>query len=361
MYKNLNQYIATLEREGELIRITAQVDPELEMSEIIDRVSKTDGGGKALLFENTGTEFAVLANMMGSERRMALALAVTDLDELPEKITTLLNIVKQPRRGLLDKLRLLPILRRVGGFMPRHSRRRGECQQIIDRNPDLTKLPILKTWPADGGRFFTLPMVHTIDPENGMRNVGMYRMQVFSPTTTGMHWHKHKTGARHYEKYKSLVENSKFPVAVTLGGDPAYTYAATAPLPDGIDEYILAGFLRNKAVKLVKCITCDIEVPSDCDFVIEGYIDTAEAKVTEGPFGDHTGFYSLEDMYPTLHVRCITHRRDAIYPATVVGVPPMEDRYIALATERIFLEPIKAAIAPEIRSLTMPWQGWRII
>lgn len=355
MYKNLKEYLFELEKRGELCKIAVKCNPELEISEIADRESKSPHGGRALLFENTGTEFPLVINMLGSESRISAALGVSHLDELSVKITDLLDVIKKPRRGLLDKLKLLPTLKRVSGFMPRHSRYGGECQQFIDKNPDLRKLPILKTWPADGGQFFTLPLVHTVDPENGATNVGMYRMQVLSPTTTAMHWHRHKTGAAHYEKYKAA--GRPMPVVVTLGGDPAYTYAATAPLPEGIDEYILAGFLRTRPVKLVKCITCDIEVPADCDFVIEGYIDPSEELITEGPFGDHTGFYSLADLYPTFHITCITHRAGAIFPATVVGVPPMEDRYIAAATERIFLPPIQQLISPEIKNLKMPWQG----
>ncbi len=220
----------------------------------------------------------------------------------------------------------------------------------------LDNLPVLKCWPHDGGRVGTLPLVHTVHPETGARNVGMYRMQVYDGRTTGMHWHIHKTGARHFEAYKRLGIR-RMPVAVCLGGDPVYTYAATAPMPEGMDEYLLAGFLRQRPVRLVKCLTNNILVPDDCDFVIEGYVDVDEPLRTEGPFGDHTGFYSLEDLYPTFHVECITHCRSAVYPATLVGIPPQEDRYFAEATERIFLPPIRRALQPEVCDMYMPPEG----
>lgn len=353
MYRNLRDFITILENSGELLRIKEFVDPVLEIAELTDRQSKSDGGGKALLFENTGTSFPILTNMMGSERRICMALSVDHLSQIEQRIDSLFHQVTSPKRGLMDKLRMLPLLKEVSDWMPQRSRDRGECQKNEIENLDL--LPILRSWPHDGGRFVTLPLVHTLDPDTGNLNVGMYRMQQFSPLSTGMHWHKHKTGERHYQRYKAL--GRRMPVTVCMGGDPAYTYAATAPLPDGIDEYILAGFLRSRAVKLVKCRTNDIYVPDDCDFVIEGYVDPSEEKVIEGPFGDHTGFYSLEDHYPTFHVTCITHRQGAIYPATLVGIPPMEDAWIALATERIFLSPIRFAMAPEIRDLWMPIWG----
>ncbi len=357
MYKNLSQYVERLRTEGELLEVNVEVSPELEIAEIIDRQSKVEGGGKALLFKNTGTDFPLLANMMGSSRRMAMSLGLNSLDELPRAVANILDTLKKPRKSFADKLKVLPFLGQASRWFPRHSSGRGECQSVIYRGDevDLSMLPILKTWAFDGGRFVTLPLVHTVDLESGARNVGMYRMQVFDKCTTGMHWHVHKTGARHYEQYKRA--GKRMPVTVCIGGDPAYTYAATAPLPDGIDEYLLAGFLRKKPVKLVRCLTNELEVPSDCDFVIEGYVDPSEAKVVEGPFGDHTGFYSLPDLYPKFHITAITHRRDAVFPATLVGVPPMEDRYIAEASELIFGEPIKAVIAPEVVSLTMPWQG----
>ena len=357
MYRNLAEYVAALERAGQLIRISAPVDPELEIAELTDRQAKLPGGGRALLFENTGTGFPVLTNMMGSERRICMALGVERLAEVGERIDALYAEAVRPKKSWVEKLRMLPLLKEVAAWLPREVSRRGECQQVVMQGDgvDLGRLPVLRCWPHDGGRFVTLPLVHTVDPETGVRNVGMYRMQIFDGRTTGMHWHRHKTGERHYEQYRQRGE--RMPVTVCLGGDPVYTYSATAPLPDGLDEYLLAGFLRRRPVELVKCLTNDLRVPADCDFVIEGYVDPAEPKVIEGDFGDHTGFYSLKDLYPRFHVTCITHRRGAIWPATLVGVPPMEDAYIQLATERIFLAPIRLAVAPEVVDLWMPPAG----
>ena len=357
MYKNLREYIARLEREGELVRVKAPVSTRFEIAEITDRMVKSEGGGKAILFENTGTEFPVITNMMGSSRRMAMALGVERLDDIAERIQSLLGEALSAKGTLWEKMRMLPLLADMSKWFPQSVSGRGECQQVVWQGDevDLERLPMLHSWESDGGAFVTLPMVNTVDPETGMRNVGMYRMQRFDKLSTGMHWHIHKTGARHYDAYKRLGE--KMPVVVTLGGDPAYTYAATAPMPDNMDEYLLAGFLRQKPVRLVKALTCDIRIPSDCDFVIEGYVDPMEAKTIEGDFGDHTGFYSLKDLYPKFHVTCITHRRDAIYPATVVGVPPQEDAYIAEATEKIFLAPIRLAVQPEVKDLWMPVEG----
>ena len=353
----LREFVALLERSGELQRITAKVDTKFEIAEITDRVCKTEGGGKALLFENTTSGYPVLMNMMGSDRRMALALGVNELEDIQRRIDGLLKGVMSPKNSLMDKLRMLPLLKDVSKWFPRKVRGRGECQEVVWRGEEasLDRLPILTSWPADGGPFVTLPMVCTVDPETGIPNMGMYRMQQFDAYTTGMHWHRHKTGARHYDGYKRL--GRRMPVTVVLGGDPSYIYSATAPMPDNMDEMMLAGMLRNKPVKLVKCLTNDIWVPADCDFVIEGWVDPAEERVVEGPFGDHTGFYSLTDLYPRFHVEVITSRRDAIYPATIVGIPPMEDAYIAKATERIFLAPIRLAIQPEVRDLYMPMEG----
>ncbi len=357
MYDSLAAYIARLEREGELIRITAPVDPVYEIAELTDRISKSEGGGKALLFENTGTEFPVLTNMMGSERRMAMALGVERVEELTHRIETLIGQLTAPAGSWMEKLRMLPLLAEMSRWMPRTRSGRGACQQVVHTGDDvdLKKLPILKCWGCDGGRFITLPMVHTVDPESGARNVGMYRMQIFDERTTGMHWHLHKTGARHFDAYRRL--GRRMPVTVTLGGDPASVYSATAPMPDNMDEYLLAGFLRRRPVELVKSLTNDIYIPADSDFVIEGYVDPTEELTVEGPFGDHTGFYSLEDRYPLFHVTAITWRRDAVWPATLVGIPPEEDAYIARATERIFLAPIRMALQPEIRDLWMPTAG----
>lgn len=354
-YANLQAFIDLLDEQGELIRIKEYVNPELEITEITDRYSKHIAGGKALLFENNGTDFPVLINALGSHKRMSLALGVDKLDDIGDECKSLFTFLTEPRHGLLDKLKILPRLHTIASWMPKLKKGRGACQEVIMKQPDLSKIPILKCWPADGGPFITFPMVITRDRETGIRNVGMYRMQVFEKGLTGMHWHKHKTGARHYQQYKEKGE--KMPVAVALGGDPAHTFSATAPLPDNIDEFMLSGFLRKKHVELVKCITNDIEVPADADFIIEGYVDPSEELIYEGPFGDHTGFYSLADYYPKFHVTCITHRKKAIYPATIVGIPPMEDAYIAKATERIFLTPIKLTMVPEMVDYDIPIAG----
>ena len=357
MYKSLKDFIARLEREGELIRVSAPVSSRFEIAELTDRQAKSEGGGKALLFENTDGEFPVVTNMMGSSKRMAMALGVERLEQIGARIEALLGDALSPKASLWDKMRMLPLLADVAKWFPKNISGRGACQEVVWQGDevDMERLPMLHSWESDGGAFVTLPMVNTIDPETGLRNVGMYRMQRFDKRSTGMHWHIHKTGARHYDAYKRLGQ--RMPVVVALGGDPAYTYAATAPMPDNMDEYLLAGFLRQRPVRLVKALTCDIRIPEDCDFVIEGYVDPAEEKVVEGDFGDHTGFYSLKDLYPRFHVTCITHRRDAIYPATVVGVPPQEDAYIAEATERLFLAPIRLAVQPEVSDLWMPQEG----
>ena len=357
MYRNLQEFIAKLESAGELIRIGTPVSSIYEIAELTDRQAKSAGGGKALLFEHTDKPFPVLTNMMGSERRISMALGIEKPEDITTRIEALLKQVTTPKDSLSDQLKMLPLLGEVARWFPKKLKRRGECQQVVLTGDDasLDILPILKSWPCDGGRFVTLPMVNTLDPKTGIRNVGMYRMQIFDGKTTGMHWHRHKTGARHFDGYKAA--GKRMPVSVAIGGDPAYTYAATAPMPDNMDEYLLAGFLRKKPVKLVKCITNDIYVPDDCDFVIEGYVDPTEPLVVEGDFGDHTGFYSLKDLYPRFHVTAITHRKDAVYPATIVGVPPQEDAYISIATERIFLAPIRLVMQPEIVDMTMPAAG----
>ncbi|GET27802.1 UbiD family decarboxylase [Prolixibacter sp. SD074] len=307
-FQGIHEYIDLLERKGELIRISGYVNPVLEIPEIVDRVSKSPEGGKALLFENTGTDFPVLINAFGSNNRMALALGADNLNAIGDEIESLFKKLVSPKAGLMEKLRMLPMLGQISSWMPKSVSGKGKCQEVVMKEPDMGKLPVLTCWPADGGPFVTLPCcVVTRDPETGVRNVGMYRMQVFGPNLTGMHWHKHKTGARHFNEYKKRGE--RMPISVVLGGDPAYTYAATAPLPDNIDEYLLAGFLRKKRVELVKCITNDLEIPSNADFVIEGYVDPEEDFIWEGPFGDHTGFYSLADWYPKFHVTCITTGR----------------------------------------------------
>ena len=339
-----------------MVRIKTFVDPVLEIAEVTDRVSKTPDRNKALLFENTGTGFPVLINSMGSEKRMCMALGVTNLDEIAHEIEDLFKKLSSPKKGIVEKLAMLPELGKFASYMPKVVSGRGACQEVVVAEPDLSKIPVLTCWPNDGGPFITLPAIHTKDPSSGIRNIGMYRMQVFSKDMTGMHWHKHKVSARHFNEYKKL--HKKMPVAVALGGDPVYTYAATAPLPDNVDEYMLAGFLRKKKVELVRCITQpEIEVPADADIIIEGYVDPEEELIWEGPFGDHTGYYSLPDWYPRFHVTAITHRKNAVYPATIVGIPPQEDAWIGKATERIFLAPIKMTMVPEITDMNMPVEG----
>ncbi len=355
-FKNQQEFIRLLEKEGELVRIKEYVNPHLEIAEITDRVSKMPGGGKALLFENTGYDFPVLMNAYGSEKRMCLALGVKHLDDVAKEIEGLFKMLASPKENIIDKLKMLPKLGQFASWMPKVKSGRGECQEVVMTDPDITKLPVIKCWPKDGGAFVTLPVIHTKEPNTGARNVGMYRMQVFSPTMTGMHWHKHKVSAKHFNEYKKL--NKRMPVAVALGGDPAYAYSATAPLPENVDEYMLAGFLRKKKVELVKCISQpEIEVPADADFVIEGYVDPHDEMVWEGPFGDHTGYYSLPDWYPRFHITAITHKRGAVYPATIVGIPPQEDAWLIKASERIFLAPMKMTMVPEIIDMDMPVEG----
>jgi 4-hydroxy-3-polyprenylbenzoate decarboxylase len=355
-WKNQQQFIDALEKAGELVRISTYVDPKLEIAEITDRISKSGNGGKALLFENTGYDFPVLMNAYGSEKRMCMALGVDHLDDTAREIESLFKLLSSPKEGILDKLKLLPKLGQFASWMPKVKSGKGECQEIVMKDPDITKLPVITCWPKDGGPFVTLPVIHTKDPNTHSRNVGMYRMQVFGPTLTGMHWHKHKVSAKHFSEYKKL--NKRMPIAVALGGDPVYAYSATAPLPENVDEYMLAGFLRKKKVELVKCITQPgVEVPADADFIIEGYVDPADELIWEGPFGDHTGYYSLPDWYPRFHITAITHKKNAVYPATIVGIPPQEDAWLGKATERIFLAPIKMTMVPEIVDMDMPVEG----
>jgi 4-hydroxy-3-polyprenylbenzoate decarboxylase len=352
-YTGLNDFISDLENNNELLKITTHVDPVLEIAEITDRISKAQG--KALLFENNGTKFPVLINAFGSRKRISMAIGRENLGDADEEIEKIFTSVSGNAAGFFAKIAKLPDLIKLSGIFPSRSSGRGKCQQVIHRDPDLGILPVLKCWPYDGNRFITLPMVHTFHPETGNTNVGMYRMQILDKNTTGMHWQLHKTGANHFEAWKKT--GKKMPVSVALGGDPVYTYSATAPLPENIDEYILAGFLRRKKVKLVKCISNDIYVPADADIVIEGFVDPSEELIWEGPFGDHTGFYSLADWYPRFHVTCITHCHNAVYPATIVGIPPQEDACLAMATEKIFLAPIKLTLQPEIVDLHMPDPG----
>lgn len=361
-YQSLSNFVDLLDKSGELIRIKEYVDPKLEMAEITDRISKSGDRNKSLLFENSGTDFPVLINSMGSYKRICMALGVNNLDEIGKEIEGLFKMLTGPKQGLMDKFRMLPQLGKISSWMPSEKQGRGSCQEVIMKEPDLTKLPVMTCWPADGGPFLTLPIIHTVDPENGIRNVGLYRMQVFSPNLTGMHWHKHKVSAGHFNMYNKL--GIRMPVAVALGGDPVYTYSASAPLPPNMDEYMLAGFIRKKKVELVKCITLrketfgqDMYVPADADIIIEGYINTDEDFILEGPFGDHTGYYSLADMYPRFHVTAITHKKNAIYPSTIVGIPPQEDAWIGKATERIFISPIKLTLLPEMVDMELPIEG----
>jgi 4-hydroxy-3-polyprenylbenzoate decarboxylase len=342
--------VQVLERRGELKRITHPVKVQLEITEIADRVMKS--GGPALLFENVvGKQIPVLINAFGSAQRMALALGVADIEEIAREIQKLIQT--KPPKSLRDKLNLLGELIRLAGIPPKIVKD-GPCQEVVHREPDLGILPVLTCWPGDAGPFITLPMVFSKDPLSGTRNVGLYRMQIFDRRTTGMHWHLHKVGARHFQRQKE--QTGRLELAVSLGGDPALIYAATAPLPDQIDEILFCGFLRKKGVELVKGVTVDVEVAANSDIVIEGYVDPAEPLRREGPFGDHTGFYSLADDYPVFHVTCITHRKNPIYPTTIVGRPPMEDAYLGKATERLFL-PLVRITLPEIIDMNLPVHG----
>ncbi|KJR40600.1 menaquinone biosynthesis decarboxylase, family [Candidatus Magnetoovum chiemensis] len=349
-YGDLREFIKTLEKKGLLKRIKKEADPILEIAEINDRVVKK--GGPALLFENCkDAKFPCVVNLFGSYERMQLALNVSDLNDIGKEIVKFLE--PEIPITFMDKLRVLPKLKRFAEFLPKHVKT-GPCKDVIIKDsPNIEIFPILKTWPKDGGRFITLPMVFTKDPQTGSPNCGMYRMQVYNANTTGMHWHMHKDGARHYRKAQEM--DKRLEVAVAIGADPAVMYASTAPLPPDIDEMLFAGFLKKSAVELVKCETVDLEVPANSEIVLEGYVDPYERHI-EGPFGDHTGYYSLQDEFPVFHIKCITHRKDAIYPATIVGKPPMEDCYIAKATERIFLPLLKKQL-PEIVDMNLPLEG----
>ncbi len=350
-YRDIQEFIRRLEKLGELKRIKEPVSPELEITEITDRVCKMHG--PALLFENVpGYKMPVLMNAFGSFKRMSLALEVPNLDSLGQEILDFIEA--EAPDTLIKKLKMVPKLKRMANAMPKMTNK-APCQDIVLKGEevDLGILPVLKCWPEDGGPFITLPVVCTRHPETGIRNVGMYRMQVYDKNTTGMHWHTHKGGAHHYRIAERLGQD--LPVAVAIGPDPAMTYAATAPLPDDIDEVLFAGFLRESPVELVKCITVDLEVPATSQIVLEGFVKSGERRI-EGPFGDHTGYYSLADEYPVFHVTCMTMRHDAIYPATIVGQPPQEDCYMAKATERLFLPMIKKTL-PEIIDMNLPMEG----
>jgi len=357
---SLAGFIEQLDRAGELVRVRQPVSLNLELCEIADRVMKEPGGGKALLFEQPvlmngqRSSIPVAINLFGSMRRMSMALGVERLDEIGGRITEMLEM-KVPD-GIIAKLALLPRLLEVGRFPPRMRRGDAPCHEVVERDAavDLDALPLMKCWPEDGGAYITFPMVITRDPVRGIRNVGMYRIMQTGRATLAMHWQRHKVGAAHWREMAERGE--RMPVCIALGSDPPSMYSASAPLPPTIDEFLFAGFLRSAPVSLVRAVTCDLEVPAEADVVIEGYIDPAEPLVTEGPFGDHTGFYSLADLYPQVHVTAITRRKQAVFPSTIVGRPPMEDFYLGHATERIFLPLLKLTI-PEIVDYHMPAEG----
>lgn len=351
----LRAYLEELDKRNDLARIDCACSPTLEIGEIAHRVMSQRDGGKALLFSNTGTPFPLAINLYGSAQRMLTALRCSSYEELAQRIDEFIDTLTAQPKSLRSKLALMSQFARLSRIVPKRSRRAAPCQEVVMEMPDLTKLPALKCWPADAAPFITLPMVITEHPTTGIRNVGMYRMQIIDSTHAAMHWHVHKTGAAHYRAYQAM--GKPMPIAVALGGDPLLAYCATAPLPEGVDEWLMAGFLRGKRVRLAAAKTVPLLVPAEADFIIEGYVDTSQELFLEGPFGDHTGFYSLPDFYPTLRVTAITHRRDAIYPATIVGVPPMEDAQIALATERIFNVPLRKTLAPEIVSFSLPTAG----
>ncbi len=353
-FKDLREYISFLERKGELRRIATPVDHELEITEIADRVIKS--GGPALLFENPrGYDVPVLINMFGSAQRMAWALGVERLDDLAGRVQDLLGLMHGPPEGLINKLRTLGQLVHLGSFQPK-TVRSAPCQEVVfhGEDVDLYKFPVLKCWPLDGGPYITLPLVITRDPQTGVQNYGTYRLQVYDRRTTGMHWQTHKVAA-HHERIGRELGLDRMDVAVAIGADPATMWTGSAPLPPDMDEMVVAGFLRDEAVDLVKAKTSELLVPAQAEIVLEGYVELDETRL-EGPFGDHTGYYSMEDPYPVFHIDCITHRRQPIYPATIVGRPPMEDYWMGKVTERVFLPMIKTLL-PEVVDMNMPAEG----
>lgn len=354
-FYDLREFINALESRGMLKRIKTPVDCNLEITEITDRVSKMEGKKNvALLFENVkGYDMPVLMNAFGSMERLALAFGVNDIEEIPNELREILRLPYISLQNKMDLIHIIPTAKRAINF-PKYVKK-APCQEVvITDNPTLDKFPILKCWPQDGGPFITLPLVFTRNPKTGKRNVGMYRLQKYDGQTTGMHWHLHKDGASNYRAYQEMGKD-KIEVAVAIGTDPVITYAATAPLPRDIDEMVFAGFLRKKSVEMVKSKTVDVEVPACSEIVLEGYVNIGETR-REGPFGDHTGYYSLADDYPVFHITCITHRKNPIYSATIVGKPPMEDCFLAKATERIFL-PLLQQTLPEIRDINFPLEG----
>jgi 4-hydroxy-3-polyprenylbenzoate decarboxylase len=366
-YDSLGQFIQALEKAGQLKRIGQPVATELEITELADREMKSPGGGKALLIEQPTVNgqvspFPLAINVFGSHQRMALSLGAASVEEVAAELGSLLKA--KPPMSLAEGIQLLGRALDLRHAKPKLAAK-GPCQEVVCREnqlisstpgpcPTLLGLPILKCWPLDAGRFITLPCVVTRDPDTGERNVGMYRMQVFDGQTTGMHWQLQKVAARHGRRY--YQSGRRMPVSVFLGGDPALTFCATAPLPDGLDEFLLAGYLRRKSVELVKCVSNDLEVPAEAEFVLEGYVDPGEPLRREGPFGDHTGYYSLPDLYPAFHLTALTHRREALYPATIVGMPPMEDYYLGTASVKLFLPVLKMNF-PELVDLALPAEG----
>jgi 4-hydroxy-3-polyprenylbenzoate decarboxylase len=366
-YDSFGHFVQVLEKAGQLERVRQPVATELEITELADREMKSPGGGKALLIEQPTVNgqvspFPLAINVFGSHSRMALSLGVSSVEVLAAELGSLLKA--KPPRSLAEAIKLLATALDLRHAKPKLVAK-GPCQEVVHQQsqltsgaagscPTLLSLPILKCWPLDAGRFITLPCVVTKDPDTGERNVGMYRMQIFDGQTAGMHWQLHKVAARHGRRY--YQSGRRMPVSVFLGGDPALTFCATAPLPDGLDEFLLAGYLRKKSVELVKCVSNDLEVPANADFVIEGYVDPAEPLRLEGPFGDHTGYYSLPELYPAFHVTALTHRREAVYPATIVGMPPMEDFYIGSASVRLFMPVLKMNF-PEMADLALPAEG----
>ncbi len=357
-YKHLREFIAVLERKGELKRIAVEVDVDLEITEITDRVSKA--GGPALLFEKPhsvkdGVEYPmpVLINALGSKKRIELALEVSTLEDIARRIEDLLEM--KPPEGLFEKVRLLPKLAELGSYFPK-SVKSGPAKEVIERDGfSLARLPIMKCWPQDGGRFITFPLVITRSPKTGRRNVGCYRMQVYDQRTAAMHWQIHKGGAEHFRWLERQGRGRRMDVAVAIGADPATMLSGILPLPEDLDEFLFAGFLRQESVELVKCETVDVEVPANAEIVLEGYVDLDDIRV-EGPFGDHTGYYSLEDKFPAFHLTCVTRRRDPVYVSTIVGPPPMEDYWMGHAVERMFL-PLMRKQMPEIVDMHMPAEG----
>jgi 4-hydroxy-3-polyprenylbenzoate decarboxylase len=357
-YKDLREFIARLERSNELKRVSIPIDVDLEITEITDRVSKA--GGPALLFERPCSKaedieykIPLLINALGTRKRIEMALQVSDLEDVAQRIKHLIEM--RPPGGLLDKLRMLPELAEFGSFFPKPVNA-GPVKQVIEREDfSLSKLPVMKCWPQDGGRFITLPMVITRSPRTGRRNVGCYRMQLFDERTTAMHWQIHKGGAEHFRWLDRQGKGRRMDVAVALGADPVTMLSAILPLPADLDEFMVAGFLRKGAVELVKCETVDLEVPANAEIVLEGYVDLDDLRV-EGPFGDHTGYYSLEDRFAAFHITCMTRRKNPIYASTIVGPPPMEDYWMGYAVERIFL-PLMSAQLPEIVDMHMPAEG----